>query len=479
MSGAAISHGMAALSLVLWSDIMRKIELIKDRHFYERVLAIMLPVAMQQAINMGVNMMDTIMLGSFGEVQLSASSLANSFYSIFQIFCMGIIAGCSILVSQHYGAEQMKQVKQTFALALRLTLFFGAVFAAVTWLFPDAIMRLFSSDPEVIAAGVLYLRVTVYIYLIHGVGLVIAQLMRSVGQAALGLYVSLISFVVNVAANWIFIFGKLGAPKMEIQGAAVGTLIARSVELIATGFFVLKMDKKIGLKLGDFFQRVPQELLRRYLKVGLPALCSDAMLSFGRTATSMIIGQMGTVAVAANSMVQVVDRLFTVVTGGISNAAGIVIGHTIGSGDKHKAQQQGESLFIIALGISILSALLFLFVGPATLSLYNVAEATLVVTKKLMITYSVLIVFQCVGTVMTKGVLRGGGDTRFLLVADVAFLWLASIPLGYTSGIVMGWPIFITSVFLRIDDIIKSVWCIGRLNSGKWIHDVVQKADSE
>ena len=457
---------------------MRKIELVKDKHFYERVLAIMLPVAMQQAINMGVNMMDTIMLGSFGEVQLSASSLANSFYSIFQIFCMGITAGCSILVSQHYGAGQIKQVKQSFALALRLTAAFGVVFALLTYFFPEQIMRLFSKDPDVIAAGVGYLKITVFIYLIHGIGLVTAQLMRSVGQASLGLYVSIISFVVNVAANWIFIFGKLGAHRMEIRGAALGTLIARSVELIVTFFFVLKMDKKLRLRLGDFFQKVPGELLRRYLKVGLPALCSDAMLSFGRTATSMIIGQMGTTAVAANSMVQVVDRLFTVVTGGISNAASIVIGQTIGAGDKHKAQQQGESLFLIAAGVSILSAVLFMLIGPATLSMYNVTQETLEVTEKLMITYSVLIIFQCIGSVMTKGVLRGGGDTRFLLIADVAFLWLASIPLGYVSGIVLGLPIFITTVFLRIDDIIKSVWCIGRLNSGKWIHNVVDKKES-
>lgn len=458
---------------------MRKIELVKDKHFYERVLAIMLPVAMQQAINMGVNMMDTIMLGSFGEVQLSASSLANSFYSIFQIFCMGITAGCSILVSQHYGAGQMKQVKQSFALALRLTAAFGVVFALLTYFFPEQIMRLFSKDPDVIAAGVGYLKITVFIYLIHGIGLVTAQLMRSVGQASLGLYVSIISFVVNVAANWVFIFGKLGAPRMEIQGAALGTLIARSVELIVTFFFVLKMDKKLRLRLGDFFQKVPGELLQRYLKVGLPALCSDAMLSFGRTATSMIIGQMGTTAVAANSMVQVVDRLFTVVTGGISNAASIVIGQTIGAGDKHKAQQQGESLFLIAMGVSILSAVLFMLIGPATLSMYNVTQETLAVTEKLMITYSVLIIFQCIGSVMTKGVLRGGGDTRFLLIADVAFLWLASIPLGYVSGILLGLPIFITTIFLRIDDIIKSVWCIGRLNSGKWIHNVVDKKESE
>ena len=454
---------------------MRKVEIIKDKHFYERVLAIMLPVAVQQAINMGVNMMDTVMLGSFGEVQLSASSLANSYYSIFQIFCMGITASCSILISQHWGAGQIKQVKQVFALSMRLTVLFGAVFTLLTWAAPEWIMRIFTPEEDVIAAGVGYLQITTFIFLIHGIGLVTSQLMRSVGQAALGLYVSIISFVINIFANWVFIFGNLGAPRMEIRGAALGTLIARGSELIATFTYVRFMDQKLKLRVRDFFQKVPKELMDRYWKVGLPALCSDAMLSFGRTATSVIIGRMGSTAVAANSIVQVIDRMLTVVIQGISNAASIVIGHTIGEGRKHEAQRQGETLFLISFGISILSAAIFLLVGPATLGMYNVTQETRELTQRLMITYSFLIVFQCIGSVMTKGVLRGGGDTRFLLVADVVFLWVVSIPLGYVSGILLGLPIFITSVFLRMDDIIKSIWCVSRLNSEKWIHKVTNK----
>jgi len=269
---------------------MRKPEIITDKHFYKRVLAIMLPVALQQAINVGVNMMDTVMLGSFGEIQLSASSLANSYYNIFHILCMGISAGCSILVAQHWGAGQITQVKQVFALALRLTVLFGTVFTLLTMIAPDRIMRIFTSEEAVIAAGVGYLQITAFIFLIHGIGLVTAQLMRAVGQAALGLYVSVISFAVNIFANWVFIFGKLGAPRMEIRGAALGTLIARVAELLATFVYVLLIDRKLNLRVRDFFQRVPKELMVRYRKVGLPVLCSDAVLSFGRTATSVIIG---------------------------------------------------------------------------------------------------------------------------------------------------------------------------------------------
>ena len=171
-----------------------KEKLVTDKAFYAKVLSIVLPVAAQQAINMGVNMMDTVMLGSFGEVQLSASSLANSFYQLFTILCMGIIGGCSVLVAQFWGAKDTKRAKQTLALAFWMAVIVGAVFAVITALFPSAIMKLFTPDEAVIAAGVRYLRITAFIYIIHGTGLVTCHLMRAVGQAKLGLYVSIISF---------------------------------------------------------------------------------------------------------------------------------------------------------------------------------------------------------------------------------------------------------------------------------------------
>ena len=166
---------------------MKKIRIVTEKQFYLSVLAIMLPVAAQQAINMGVNMMDTIMLGQLGEVQLSASSLANSFYMVYQIFCMGIIGGCSVMVSQYWGARDETRVRETFALAMRLTVALGLLFAVLTLIMPRGIMRLYTNEEPVIEAGVRYLKITAYIYIIHGLGLVTAQLMRSVGEARIGL----------------------------------------------------------------------------------------------------------------------------------------------------------------------------------------------------------------------------------------------------------------------------------------------------
>ena len=211
----------------------QRFKLVTDKKFYKRVLSIMLPVALQQAINMGVNMLDTIMLGQFGEVQISSSSLANQYYNFFTIFCMGIIGGSSVLAAQYWGAREVEKVRQTFNMALRMALTLASVFAVLTWCFPAQIMSIYTSEAHVVEQGVRYLRITTFVFIIHGTSLVAAQLMRSVGQAQLGLIVSCVSFVVNLIANYAFIFGKFGAPRMEIAGAALGTLLARTSEFLA------------------------------------------------------------------------------------------------------------------------------------------------------------------------------------------------------------------------------------------------------
>lgn len=452
-----------------------KIRLIKDKSFYLSVLGIMLPVVAQSSINMGVNMMDTIMLGQLGEVQISASSLANSFYNNCNIFCMGLAGGTSVIASHYWGAKEEEKTKQVFSMAFQISAIMSIFFAVITWLFPGQIMRIYTPDPAVIEAGVRYLKITSFIYFFHGTGLVIALLMRTIGQQRLGLYVSIISFGVNCFSNWVFIFGHFGAPRMEIAGAALGTLISRVVEFIVTFYFVFKIDNKLCMKVKDFFAKTEKEVVNNYLKVGIPVLISDGLLGFGSTGLSMVLGRMGRDVVAANSICMVIDRLVTMVVTGVSQASGIVVGHTIGEGNKERAQMEGETFLILGIAFGLINAVLISVVGPLTERFYEITEETARITTEMIYAFSFIVFFQAIQSIMTKGVLRGGGDTKFLMKADILFLWITSIPLGVLVGLVLGWPAWITQIALRADYIIKSVWCISRLTSGKWIHDLSQK----
>lgn len=448
-----------------------KITLVKDKAFYKSVLAIMLPVALQQAINMGVNMLDTMMLGAFGEIQLSASSLANQYYNFFTIFCMGIIGGSSVLAAQYWGAGDKEKVRETFSMALRLAAGLSLFFAVITFLFPREIMTIYTSEEHVIEQGVRYLQITVFIFVIHGTSLVAAQLMRSVGQAHLGLIVSIISFVVNIGGNYIFIFGKFGAPRMEIAGAALGTLIARLAEFLTTFIYIFIIDKKLAFRIKNLLRSPSGAFYKNYFRLGAPVLVSDALLGLGGTMVSVILGHMGASVVAANSICQVIDRLCTVVIQGVSNASSIITGNTIGAGDRKRAMEQGETFYLLSMVFGAFSALLVFIFGPMTISIYSLTDETVTITKHLMNAYVIVVFFQAIQSVMTKGVLRGGGDTKFLMKADILFMWIVSIPLGSIGGLILHWPAWATVLSLRADYVIKSFWCVSRLLSGKWIHE--------
>ena len=426
--------------------------MIRDKSFYQAVISIMIPVALQQAINVGVNMMDTLMLGSFGEIQLSASSLANEYYHFYNILCLGIIGGSSVLTAQYWGSRDLKRARQSISLAVQ----FGFVIA--------------SSEEAVIEQGIRYLNITAFIFIIHGTSFIAAQLMRSVRQPRLGLYVSIVSFFVNVIANYVFIFGKFGAPRMEIAGAALGTLIARVVEFCITFGYILFVDKKLGLRVRDLFTPPEAASIRAYFRLGAPVLVSDSLLGLGTTSISVVLGHMGAAVVASNAICRVIDRIFTTVIQGTSNAASIITGNTIGQGDRERAMQQGESFYFLGIFFGVIAAVLTLVVGPLSLRLYTLAPETLVIARQMMLAYGVIVFFQSLQSVMTKGVLRGGGDTRFLMKADILFMWLVSLPLGAVGGLLLHWPGWLTMMALRADFAIKSIWCVGRLHSGKWIH---------
>ena len=456
---------------------MAEISLTKDKNFYSQVLHLMLPVVLQQAINMGVNTMDTIMLGSFGEAQLSASSLANSYYQLFIIFCLGVVSGCSVLVAQYFGKGDKEKIRETFALAMRLAAGVAILFTLLTALFPAQIMRFYTNEADVIAYGVRYLRITTCIFFLHGVSMIAAFLMRSVHKPRLGLVVSIISFFVNIGANYTFIFGKFGAPRMEIAGAALGTLIARAVEFAVTFIYILRIDKTLGLRLRHLLKNPGRELFYNYRRLGMAVLFSDMLLGFGNNAVNMVVGRIGAAVVAANAICQVMDRLCTVITAGMANASSIITGTTVGRGEKEKALEQGKTFYILSLGIGVFTSAVLVVFGEMMISAYNLQPETVTIAKEMMLAYGFIVFWQVVQNVMTKGVLRGGGDTRFLLVADILFMWILSLPLGILAAKVFGWPGWAVIICLRIDYLVKSIWCISRLHSGKWIRET-KKLDS-
>lgn len=445
--------------------------IIPDRAFYKKVLTIAVPIALQSLITIGVNMMDTVMLGSMGETQLSASSLANQFVQVFQIFCMGLGMGASVLIARFWGMGDKDNLRKSITLMLRLTLLLGTLFTLATVLAPRAIMRLYTPDPGIIDAGRRYMRWIVACYYFQGLALTLTLVLRNVGLMRIPLYTSIGAFFVNIFFNWVFIFGKLGMPRMEIEGAALGTLISRAFEFAVIGGYFFLKDQRIGYRLKHLFLKCG-DLVGDYIKISIPVLVSDGLLALGNNAVGMVFGRLGENFVSAQAITAVVQSCSTVVIQGVAQAATIVTGNTLGEGDVAKTQRQGEAFIGLGMALGLLAGGIILAIGHPVVNFYHLTEETNRIAYSLMYAQAFIVFFQATNNVMTKGVLRGGGDTRFLMVADIFFLWVASIPLGALAGLVWHLPPFWTYCCIRIDNVIKAVWCIFRLMSGKWIKKV-------
>ncbi|MBR6308936.1 MAG: MATE family efflux transporter [Lachnospiraceae bacterium] len=459
----------------------------KDSAFYGKVFTIAIPIALQSLISIGVNMLDTIMVGSLGDHALSATSLANSFISIYHIFCMGLGMGASVLVSRYWGMKNSNSnddsivgesanaghaLKQTVALMLRLALALAAIFAILTLVIPGALMKMYTPEAEIIRLGSIYFKWSVVTYFFLGSSLVSTIVLRSVGEVRFPLFVSIGAFFVNLGANYTFIFGKFGAPRMEIAGAALGTLIARIFEAVCILTYLLIIDKRIGFRIKDLFMNTGS-LIGEYIRISIPVLISDAILAIGSNSVSMVIGRLGATFVSANAITAVTQQLSTVVIQGVSQAGAIVTGQTLGMGDRKKTMDQGWLFLGLGIALGTVSALFIIIAkNPVIRSFKDVSDEARAIAQQLMWAISLVIVFQATNSIMTKGVLRGGGDTKVLMLADNIFLWAVSIPLGILAGFVFKLSPFWIYVCLKSDQIIKTFWCVIRLQSGKWIKKI-------
>lgn len=446
---------------------------VKDKSFYRLVITMAVPVVLQNMITIGLNIIDTMMLGSYGEIQIAGSSLANELINIFHILCMGMGGGAAVLTGMYWGKQDLKSLKKAITIMLRLCLSIAAIFTIATIFFPRQLMSLYTNDADTIEKGVLYLQYAIPTYILMGISLTLTLVMRSTRQVKLPLYTSIVVFFANVVLNYILIFGKFGFPEMQIAGASLATTICRFIETAIIGGYFLFVDKKVGYRIMDFL-RPCGDLLKTYLSYAIPVFISDGLLAFGNTMVSIIMGHIGPNFVAANAIIAMTVRLSTVFTQGVSQASSVITGNTLGQGDHDKAYHQGVTFFVLSILIGIFAAVIIGCVSPIILGSYgdSITQETHEIAIQLMLAVMLMVIFQSTQSVLTKGVLRGGGDTHFLMMADVAFLWLASVPLGYAAAFLWGLSPFWIYVFLKIDWVIKTIWCTFRLKSRKWIRVV-------
>ncbi|MDL2232943.1 MATE family efflux transporter [Ruminococcaceae bacterium OttesenSCG-928-L11] len=447
--------------------------LTKDRKFYRQLLTIAVPIALQNLLNFSVSMADTVMLGMLGEVHLSAASLANQLGFIYGLFTFGVAGGSNVMIAQFWGKGDIKSIHKVITIMYRVLFVGGIFFTVLALAFNRQVLGIFSTDPAVIENGAKFLRWVGASYLLMGLASTTVIMLRSVGSVKVALVVSMSSLITNIFFNWVLIFGNLGAPRMEIEGAAIATCIARVVEFTIAMIYMFKVEKKIRYKIRHLFMR-KIGIIREFVKNAVPVAVNELIWGMGSAMIAVIIGRMGTEFTAANSICGVLSQLVTITIFGAGNAAAVIIGNTVGGGEYDKAQEYGRSLTFISIGLGLVSCGVVHLLKYPMMSLYNVSETVLLYTGQIINVYSVIVIFQALSAMSIVGVLRGGGDTRFALLMDVVFMWLISIPLGFLTGLGLGWSVPVVYFIIKCDEIFKTFFSFFRIMSGEWVNDVTK-----
>lgn len=434
---------------------------ITDKGFYATVLAITLPIALQNLIVFGVSMMDTIMLGRLGDIQLSACSQANQPGFVFQMFNFGLAGGGTVLASQYWGKRDMNSIKKIFSIVIRATIIASIILTLFALIFPEEIMKFYiktetAEDRLILSEAVDYLRIVACSYLFFGLSVCTTFMLRSIEVIKISVITSSISFVVNVFFNWVFIFGNLGANALGIKGAAIGTLIARATECLLVLGYLLFIDKRLKIKISDIF-RHDTIMLKDYLKYSLPVVGNELMWAGGMSLQAAILGKLSSQILAANSIANVLQQLSTLITLGTGSAACVLVGKKIGEGKIKEARSMGSTFMIWSLILGAIATTIIILLRKPFVSIYNVSPSTKELAQNLLIITAIVVFFASISVNSIVGVLRGAGDTKFTFRLEMTTLWIIAIPFGAIAGFIFKLPILLTYACLKIDEPIKAV----------------------
>lgn len=455
----------------------------RDRAFYRRLLSLAAPMLVQNLIASSAGMVDALMVGMLGQTALSGVNQANVLFFVAMLFVFGLQSGGAVLISQYWGKGDTATVNRVMGIGWYLACILSTVFAVAVTLFPRQMMSITTNNAELLDVAARYARVVAFSYAINAFVMVFTGTLRACEHPLLGTGVVVTGMLANVFFNWVYIFGNLGAPAMGVEGAALGTLLARLVELFIVVAYMIFYKKK-PFKLNPLkILRPGIAVFRDYLKYSAPVMVNETLWGLGVSVYQIIYGHMAAAVdiVAAHAISGNIERIMTVTVFAMAHTAAIMIGKEIGAGEKPETViDLGKTIAILATGIGLVSGIililiLFGFIEPALFPLFQLTENARRIAVLMLSVVSGMMLFQSFNCTLIVGVLRGGGDVKFGMYLDVGVMWLWAIPAAYISGIVLGLDITWVYPLVVSESLIKSAIGFMRFRSGKWVRNITRE----
>lgn len=438
-----------------------------SKGFYSSLVAIAIPISLQALLQNFVNMLDTIMIGRLGSVEIAAVGLGNQIFFILNMILFGITSGGGVFIAQFWGKKDLAGIRKSLGLMTLIAFVVSFIFTIVCLLIPNQLIRLYSPDPQVIKVGGSYLRFVCLSYVPTAISFSITLALRSTERVKLPLVCTSISLFTNLIANYLLIF----VAGLGVKGAAIATVISRIIELVILATWSYSHKYEICGKLKELlgFNRY---FIVKFLKIAFPVIINETFWGLGTSVYNAIFAHAGTNAFTAYSITGTISQLTWVFCMGFGNGIGVLIGKRIGEKkiDEAKTYAKRSMWFMPLIG-----AFVGVFLVPLSKLLpifFNVDQEIIKTATAILMILIFVYPFNSFCMNWIVGVCRAGGDTVFSAVAEIVVLWCVAIPLGYVAAFVLHLPAPMIYLFFCSESIVKAIIGAIRVLSGKWLHEV-------
>ena len=443
------------------------------RKFYSLTVRTVLPLMLQSILNSSVNFFDQVMVGKLGVSQIAAVGAANKIYSLFYLILYGTCCACVMFISQYWGRREIDGVRKIMGMTFTVTIPLGVFVTMGTCFFPRQCMALFTKDVAVIHYGTGYLRALSASYLLLSFIYPINYLLRGQTRVKIVLAASTCSVFMNIIANYMFIFGNFGMPRLEVVGAAIGTVATRVVELTILLIYLYISRNEAVTDIRAMFRFTVNEFVY-FIKKVIPLASNEFFWGLGTSVYLIIYGHMGTDELAVMSIMNTLQTMVQTFGLSLSSSAAVIVGHEIGKGNRTTVNEYSKRFHMIAIMMGAAVGTAVFLLVPLIVKAYSLnGLRTGKMLSQTLIIMCMYLPLSSYNSMNIEGLFKSGGDIRYVLLMDMGGIWMVGMPLQFILGYVMKLPLVIVFLVYVIVEIYKMILGIIRYKSGKWLHTLV------
>ncbi|MBO5032775.1 MAG: MATE family efflux transporter [Lachnospiraceae bacterium] len=439
-----------------------------ENKFRSSLVRIALPVTLQSLLQSSFSVVDQVMIGQLGEDSIAGIGLGGKFASIYSVVLGAVAAAAGIMIAQYIGQKDEKKVSRSFYTNLLFSFLIAAVFMTVCSLSAPQIMSVYTKDSSTSALAEQYLRIYAWSFLPMAISTMAAVMLRCIEAAVFPLLASFLSVILNTGMNYLLIFGKLGFPTLGVKGAAIASVIAQAGACVLTiGFFFREITRQqIKLKWDIHFDKADG---RQYLGILGPILVCEFMWSLGENVYAAIYGNIGTDACAAMTMTGPIQGLMIGALSGLSQAAGILIGKSLGNKDYDRAYEDSKRLMKYGLAGSLLLSLALILLGRQYVLIYNVETPIQALSYQILIAFALVSPIKVQNMILGGGIIRSGGKTKYVMWIDMIGTWIFGVPLGLFTAFVLKLSIPYVYFILSMEEAVRLLISVVIFRKKSWM----------